>query len=256
MMTEYLNIALAIVEQLTARDWALMAAFLFILVMCLRTLRLLRKKPAHQAGAQATAVPVVEPTQVAQEPARQPRRPAPAKRVHAVAPAPKPAPAAQPPRTKARVNSVKPAPQSAPSNVAQALSKVNFSAKPMMPWEQYCLLRDIEAFLIDQGAGHRLFSHVQLSDAFGVNTAHMSDELGDAVERALAPFRVDFLILDRQGVPTLALHMAPANPVLETVFDKAGVPLLVLPADYSWMTIESQLARHLGDALQPLRHAG
>lgn len=253
-MTEYLNIVLAYATSMAPRDWALTAAILFVTVICTRLIRLLRQKPTPKRARKtavdrgvvaqpAADVPPepVRPIQVAPRPA--PQRPAP----HRQAPRPRVVAAAAP-------NA--PAPSATPSNVAQALAKVSFSAKPLMPWEHYCLLRDIEAFLADQSAGHRLFSKVQLSDAFGVDLNKSSSELGDAVERALEPFRVDFLILDRQGMPCLALQMTPPSPVLETVFDKAGVPLLVLPGDYSWPTVELQLSRHLGAPLQPLRHAG
>ena len=261
MMTEYFTIIRSMIEQMTIQDWALAAAVFFVVALVLRVFRMMRQRPTHalrtKAGPKGTAVPVVEPSDLARKPIPRPSRPVPRNRARAEAEAAQPASVtSQAPAIQTQITSVEPVPEAAPSNVANALAKVGFAAKPMMPWGQYCLLRDIEAFLGDHGAGHRLFSHVQLSDVFGVDSAHMSDELTDAVSRALAPFRFDFLILDRQGMPALALQMGSTNPVLETVCIKANVPLLMLPADYSWLTVETQLAQHLGDPVQSMRQAG
>lgn len=261
-MEQYLDTALAFAERITAQEMALTAAILFGTVICMRALRLLRPQAQRKNGFDrktVTPATVVDddssylpPKSVAP---LQPNKPAKADQNRAaVRPV---TDIARPKTARPRIVDVTQKPEgAAPSNVAQALSKISFAPKPMMPWEHYCLLRDIEAFLADHGAGHRLFSKVQLSDAFGIHTTQMSDELGHAVGRALAPFKVDFLILDRHGMPSLALHMTPANPVLETVFDKAEVPLLVLPSDYSWTSVEAQLSSYLGAPLQPLRRAG
>lgn len=250
-MSEFLNITKGLAAQLTPMEWAITAGVLFMTVIWMGALRLLwakmkRPKPQAAPGPQLRAVDGGgDASYLSAKPVAAPRpaRPRPAPRVvHAA---------------DANAVSRAAAARAEPSdlNIADALSKVDFAAKPMMPWEQYCLLRDIEAFLFDQNAGHRLFSKVQLSDAFGVSAAQMTAELSEAVDRALKPFKLDFLILDRHGMPVLALHMAPANPVLETICDNADLPLLILPQDYSWMTVESQLSLHLGAPLQPLREA-
>lgn len=263
MMTEYFTLIRSMIELTTIRDWALAAAVFFVVVFGLRVLRMMRQRSAQAlrttSGPKGTAVPANESSDLARKPIPRPRRPVSRNRALGEGEAVNAQPASmtsQAPAIQTQITSVEPLPEAAPSNVANALAKVSFAAKPMMPWGKYCLLRDIEAFLSDHGAGHRLFSHVQLSDVFGVDSAHMSDELTDAVSRALAPFRFDFLILDRQGMPALALQMGSTNPVLETVCIKANVALLMLPADYSWLTVETQLAQHLGDPAQPMRQAG
>ena len=255
-MTQYLDIALAFAERLSGQGLALTAAVLFATVICMRTLRLLRREPQRADRNPVDPIAMIDdetsflpPKVVARaQPATRPVRATSPRNVAELE-------AAKPARPRIVDVTQKPVGAS-PSNVANALAKVSFAPKPMMPWEHYCLLRDIEAFLADHGAGHRLFSKVQLSDAFGIHATQMSDELGQAVGRALAPFKVDFLILDRHGMPSLALHMTPANPVLETVFDKAEVPLLVLPSDYSWTSVEAELSSYLGTPLHPLRRAG
>ncbi len=239
-MTEYLTVLLTYTDRFSAQDWALASSALFAVLICRRMMRMLRKAKVHEARLEA------EEAQVAAAPAPvEPHRPAPSPMRPRVV-------ASSAPNFAPTVEETPP-----PANVAAALAKVNFAAKPMMPWEQYCLQRDIEAFLNEHSAGHRLFSKVLLSDAFGVNkSTQMSDELAQAVDRALTPFKLDFLILDRHGMPSLAVHLGQANPVIYTVLDKAGVPLLELPKDYSWVAVEEQLFGYFGAPLQPIRSVG
>lgn len=142
----------------------------------------------------------------------------------------------------------RPAPPADPNAVSQALRNVKFKGKPLMAWDSYCLMRDLEAYLAARTTGHRLLTRVRLDDAFAADPNQYSTELTDAVCRALSPFEVDFIFLDRTGVPVLGICWNRTNAVIEAVFDQAGLPLFLVEEDYAWPDLEAEL----DDAMTPM----
>jgi hypothetical protein len=138
-------------------------------------------------------------------------------------------------------------------DVAQALTSVRFTGTSLMKWQEYCLLRDVEALLTRLGSGHRLFCHVALSEFFSPTPGQHSPALCNAVEKAVAPYRVDFLVVDRQGYPALGLGFGSTDPVVRTVFTQAGLPNLTVKADYDWTQLEQKLTQVLGNPSRQMR---
>lgn len=236
-MDAYVELVLAFLASVAARDWAVAAALLFALVLVLRLVRIVaRPAQVPPAAQRAPAAPVADTISPPPAAVR----------------APDPAPRSD---TRPRV-ALPPAAQAgdgpSPLEVSRALSQVRFEGKSMMKWQEYCLLRDVEGLLTRLGKGHRLFCHVALTEFFTGTGASRSTELTEAVDRALAPYRADFLIVDRQGYPAMGLAFATDSPVVRTVFRQAGLPFLSVRDDYSWPLLEREVVHGLNSVARPL----
>lgn len=258
-MEQYLNIATATLRGLAAEDWAVAAAVLFGTVFIMRSLRMMRRATPAAMGPDLRDLGPVDPQpKRPQRPARSVPNPVAAKpmrrpeRVRAV-------PQAEPQdvrfrdsvlgaRAEAAAEAAMPA-----DDVAHALASVQFTGTSLMKWQEYCLLRDVEGLLERLGSGHRLFCHVAISEFFSPATGQHSPALCSAVEKAVAPYRVDFLVVDRQGYPALGLGFDKTDPVVRTVFKQAGLPSLTVKADYDWTQLERKLAQVLGSPTRQMR---
>ncbi|MFT6273635.1 MAG: hypothetical protein ACJA0F_002490, partial [Dinoroseobacter sp.] len=252
-MDQYINIVMATLHGLAAEDWAVAAAVLFCTVFIMRSLRMVqRTTPAAMGPDLRDLSPMTPQPTRPQRPAQNALRPIQAK------------PARRPERLRADANaetqdtrfhdSVLGARAEAAADaampaddVAQALTSVRFTGTSLMKWQEYCLLRDVEALLTRLGSGHRLFCHVALSEFFSPTPGQHSPALCNAVEKAVAPYRVDFLVVDRQGYPALGLGFGSTDPVVRTVFTQAGLPNLTVKADYDWTQLEQKLTQVLGN---------
>ncbi len=259
-MDQYLNIATATLRGLAAEDWAVAAAVLFGTVFIMRSLRMMRRAaPAAMGPDLRDLDPVAAPPRRPERPARTAPSPVPVKpvrrpeRVRATQPNPKPEP--QDVRFRDSVLGARADTEAAipADDVAHALASVQFAGTSLMKWQEYCLLRDIEGLLERLGSGHRLFCHVAISEFFSPAPDQHSPALCAAVEKAVAPYRVDFLVVDRQGYPALGLGFDQTDPVVRTVFKQAGLPSLTVKSDYDWTELERKLAQVLGSAPRQMR---
>jgi hypothetical protein len=258
-MDQYINIVMATLRGLAAEDWAVAAAVLFCTVFIMRSLRMVRRATPAAMGPDLRDLShmTLQHTRP-QRPAQNALRPVQAK------------PARRPERVRADANaetqdtrfhdSVLGARAEAAADaampaddVAQALTSVRFTGTSLMKWQEYCLLRDVEALLTRLGSGHRLFCHVALSEFFSPTPGQHSPALCNAVEKAVAPYRVDFLVVDRQGYPALGLGFGSTDPVVRTVFTQAGLPNLTVKADYDWTQLEQKLTQVLGNPSRQMR---
>lgn len=260
-MDALIETVLPLLNGVAAEDWAVAAAVLFATLILMRSLRMMRRAArlattAPKRAARTGPAPLDDtiPGPLVDGPDRRdidvPARDADADRnapprfrdsVTGLA-----SPAASAPAMSAPAPALAPKAEADADDVAQALAGISFTGTSLMKWQEYCLLRDIEGLLDRLGSGHRLFCHVALEEFFGPTKGKHSDTLRAAVTKAIAPFRVDFLIVDRQGYPALGLGFGRTDPVVQTVFRQADVPCLTVDAQYDWTHLEATLTRSLG----------
>lgn len=255
---------------LSAEGWVIVSAIFFGTVIMMRSLRMVRR-------ADAIAAPEYF-TEGSAKPALKPKRP---KRVirqakqdtltdesyndygrHSISQAPRPVPVhsasfQSPPIAEPAARRQAPRVPSkrslASDEIADTLNSVRFDGVSLMKWQEYCLLRDVEGLLDRLGSGHRLLCHVALREFFEPSSHKHSPALCNAVENAIAPFRVDFLIIDRLGYPAMGIGFGETDPVVRTVFVQAHLPCLTVQADYDWTGLEPELALLLGAAPRQMR---
>lgn len=276
-MDTYLNIILdryllpfgEQVLSLSPGGWAIVSAILFGTVVMMRSLRMVRRADAdaRPENVETRVQPVPRPTRpkrvtrnVQQDP--QVAEASVVDDHQSVRRAPRPAPVRsaqvqprQMPNLAAKPEEQRPVGKKSltPGEVAEALNSVRFDGISLMKWQEYCLLRDIEGLLERLGSGHRLFCHVALREFFEPSNNKHSPALRNAVASAIAPYRADFLIVDRQGYPAMGIGFGKTDPVVRTVFVQAQLPCLTVQADYDWMELEPELVQLLGATPRSMR---
>lgn len=245
-MDQTLESMLAQLRDLSPEDWAIGAAVLFSLLIVARVFRTIRRLARYEAK-EAMAEQRVPDDATPHAPQRPVARTTVAART------------AKRDEVRFVDSIVANEPDSAPEHgtaeqaIAKALKTMAFDSKSLMRWQEYCLLRDIEGLLARLGSGHRLFCHVGLGEFFAPAMGQDSRGLTDAVGKAIASYRADFLIVDRQGYPALGLGFGRTDPVVGMVFARADVPCMTVAEDYDWTMLEPKLAAVLAAPTRKLR---
>ena len=150
----------------------------------------------------------------------------------------------------------------APSDVSDAaqqlgfVSRVEFERRPLLNKSEFQVLVLLEAVVRDMRAGHRVMAQTSLGELLRPKFQGVSAVDSDLAYRSINSKRVDFVIVDRNGLALLAVeyhgtghfqgnaHLRDA--VKREAFRSAGIHLIEVPARYE----RDKIARHVRDTLR------
>ena len=137
------------------------------------------------------------------------------------------------------------------------LSNVDFEPRRLLNRAEYGILRILENITREIGGGYRVMAQTSLGEIIAPRSASGSDEARDLALRSIDGERLDFLVIDRIGMPALAVeyrgHGRCRNRALmrdavkREAVRKAGIRLLEVPAEYDARIVEDEV----GSVLRP-----
>ena len=86
------------------------------------------------------------------------------------------------------------------------ISKVDFEPRRLLNKSEYSILQILEKTARDLGGGHRVMAQTSLGEIIAPSTVSGSEESRDLAFRSINSKRLDFLIIDRSGMPALAVE--------------------------------------------------
>ena len=144
-----------------------------------------------------------------------------------------------------------------PTAQMEFISKVDFEPRRLLSRAEYGILRILENITREIGGGHRVMAQTSLGEIIAPRCASGSDEIRDLAFRSINGKRLDFLVIDRIGMPALAVEYQGhgryrnrafmRDAVKREAVRKAGIRLLEVPADYDAEIVENQV----GSVLRP-----
>jgi hypothetical protein len=124
----------------------------------------------------------------------------------------------------------------------ECISRVDFEAQPLLNKSEYQVLLQLEAVVLELQAGHRVMAQTSMGEILRPRPASSSKRDQDLAFRSINSKRVDFLIVDRRGLPALAIEYQGLghyrersfmrDAVKREVFRKANVAFLEVPAEF------------------------
>ena len=137
------------------------------------------------------------------------------------------------------------------------ISKVDFEPRRLLNRSEYGILRILENITREIGGGYRVMAQTSLGEIIAPAATLGSKEARDLAFRSINGKRLDFLVIDRIGMPALAVeyqgHGHDRNgafmrdAVKREAVRKAGIQLLEVPAEYDAQLVENQI----GSVLRP-----
>lgn len=125
------------------------------------------------------------------------------------------------------------------SSGAELVPKVGWRKKKLMNKPEFYLFRELENLIGRSSSGHRLFTQVSCGEFLEVAYRHDLKETAEDAFHCLNRKRVDFLIIDRFGVPVLAIEYHGSGHYQGSVHDRdhtkrvacfaAGIQFLEVP---------------------------
>lgn len=85
------------------------------------------------------------------------------------------------------------------------ISRVDFEPRRLLNKREYGILRILERVTGEINGGYRVMAQTSLGEVIGPATASGTEEARDLAFRSINSKRLDFLIIDRTGMPALAL---------------------------------------------------
>jgi hypothetical protein len=146
------------------------------------------------------------------------------------------------------------APEAAPTEPTEALPSILY-AMPVVSVTEERLFDALGQIAADHGAGHRLLLQLSLNTfLYGCAAGRARVQDPDAV-RQLAELQVDFLVVDADWRPVLAIDLerdefsaSPAEERKRAALDRAGIARLTVEADGLSEALQAEIVRHLGEA--------
>ncbi len=116
------------------------------------------------------------------------------------------------------------------------LSRVSWTARPLMNKSEYRVFTQLEHLTGQSVSGHRVFTQVSMGEILGTDSRSADRLTCIDAYRQINSKRVDFLIIDRGGMPVAALEYqggghyqsgaVERDSVKREVFRLAGVPFV------------------------------
>ena len=138
-----------------------------------------------------------------------------------------------------------------PKAQMEFISKVDFEPRRLLNKSEYGILRILENVTREIGGGHRVMAQTSLGEIIAPSNASGSEEARDLAFRSINSKRLDFLIIDRLGMPALAVEYQGhghyqngafmRDAVKREAVRKARVQFLEIPAEYDEMIVERQI---------------
>ena len=85
------------------------------------------------------------------------------------------------------------------------ISRVDFEPRRLLNRSEYGVLQILERIIREIGGGYRVMAQTSLGEAIAPIAHQASDEARDLAFRSINRERLDFLVIDRYGLPVLAV---------------------------------------------------
>ena len=141
------------------------------------------------------------------------------------------------------------------SNRWSTISRVEFEPRRLLNRSEYGILRILEKVVRETGSGRRVMAQTSLGEVIGTRSASGTEEARDPAFRSINSKRLDFLVIDRSGMPVLAVEYQGHGHYQNNAFmrdavkreavRKAGIRLVEIPAEYDEAVLENQLRSEL-----------
>ena len=138
-----------------------------------------------------------------------------------------------------------------PAAQMEFISKVDFEPRRLLNKSEYGLLRILENIVREIGCGHRVMAQTSLGEIIAPRPASGSDEARDLAFRSINSKRLDFLVIDRTGMPSLAVEYQGhghyrngafmRDAVKKEAVRKARIRFLEIPAEFDAAIVENQV---------------
>ena len=131
------------------------------------------------------------------------------------------------------------------------ISRVDFEPRRLLNKSEYGILKVLEKITGEIGRGHRVMAQTSLGEIIAPQTASGSEEARDLAFRSINSKRLDFLVIDRSGMPALAVEYQGhghyqnrafmRDAVKREAVRKARIEFLEVPAQYDATILEDQI---------------
>ena len=131
------------------------------------------------------------------------------------------------------------------------ISKVDFEPRRLLNKSEYGILQILEKTARDLGGGHRVMAQTSLGEIIAPSTVSGSEESRDLAFRSINSKRLDFLVIDRSGMPALAVEYQGhghyqnrafmRDAVKREAVRKANIRFLEISAEYDAAIVENQV---------------
>ena len=148
-----------------------------------------------------------------------------------------------------------------PKAQMEFISKVDFEPRRLLNKSEYGILRVLEKVTREIGGGHRVMAQTSLGEIIAPRNASGSEESRDLAFRSINSKRLDFLVIDRTGMPALAVEYQGhghyqsrafmRDAVKREAVRKARIQLLEISAEYDATVLENQIRSMLRPSLAP-----
>lgn len=143
----------------------------------------------------------------------------------------------------------------------ELISNLEFEPRRLLDRSEYGILLILERIAAEKSAGHRVMAQTSLGDVIAPKALYASEQARNQAFRSINGKRLDFLIIDRRGIPVLAVEYQGLgrypdrafmrDPVKQEAVKRAGIGYLEIPAEYDGRLIEDQIR----SVLHPSFHA-
>ena len=138
-----------------------------------------------------------------------------------------------------------------PKAQMEFISRVDFKPRRLLNKSEYGILRILENIVREIGGGHRVMAQTSLGEIITPRSASGSDEARDLAFRSINSKRLDFLVIDRTGMPALAVEYQGhghyqnrafmRDAVKREAVRKAGIQFFEIPAEFDGAVVENQI---------------
>ena len=135
------------------------------------------------------------------------------------------------------------------------ISRVEFEARRLLNKPEYRILLILEKVTREMGGGYRVMAQTSLGEIIAPQVASGSEETRDLAFRSINSKRLDFLVIDRTGMPSLAVEYQGhghyqnrafmRDAVKREAVRKAKIRFLEIPAEYDAAVLEGQIRSEL-----------
>ena len=150
-----------------------------------------------------------------------------------------------------------------PAAQMEFISKVDFEPRRLLNKPEYGILRVLENVAREIDDGHRVMAQTSLGAIIAPRSASGSDEARNLAFRSINSKRLDFLVVDRAGMPALAVEYQGhghyrngafmRDAVKREAVRKARIRFLEIEAEFDAAVVENQVRSALrpDDARRP-----
>ena len=138
-----------------------------------------------------------------------------------------------------------------PKAQMEFVSRVDFEPRRLLNKPEYGILQLLERVIREINAGYRVMAQTSLGEIIAPATASGTEEARDLAFRSINSKRLDFLIIDRTGMPALAVEYQGhghyqnrafmRDAVKREAVRKARIQFLEIPAEYDVTIVENQV---------------